>query len=670
MKNIYHSVRLMKALLPGMLVLLGGSIANSQKLPKIQNMTAAPGQASERVRLVRERLNNLAVLVPGLSQKVQMNVSGVSVQEFLRALAQSNNLNINIDPQLNFKIFNNFTNETALNVLVFLVKEYNLDINLIGSIMSVTKSPEPRVIIPAKEINARYSPQNNTLSLELNNDTLSQVARKITQVSQKNIVVPGALLSKRVSGYFADAPFETALEKLAYANELKLVKTSDNVFVFEALGENEELYINADKNTSVRRNLKLVSPAGSGQPGNSQTGGGSFRMQSRTVGAKKLISLDAMNVAMADIVKTAAAEINASYFLYTDIKGSITMKVSDISYEELLFSIFHGTDYTFKIENGIYLIGDRKTEGLRTHKLVQLQYRSLDTIQNMIPSEWKRGVEIKEFREQNTILLSGSSPLVNEIESFIKQLDKMVPMVLIEVTMLDIRKGKTVKTGIKAGMSDSVKTGGTVFPGLDYTFGAKSINSFLSRLGRNSSINLGRVTPNFYVSLSALETNSNVEIRSVPKLSTLNGHSATLSIGSKRYYSTSTQNVIPSLTSQTVITQQFTPVEANLDIDIRPVVSGDSQVTLNIKVNISDFVGDPPLNQPPPTSTSKFESIIRAKNEDMIVLGGMERTESSESGSGVPILSRIPILKWLFSSRSKGTSKVVTVVFIKPTIIY
>jgi type IV pilus assembly protein PilQ len=243
-------------------------------------------------------------------------------------------------------------------------------------------------------------------------------------------------------------------------------------------------------------------------------------------------------------------------------------------------------------------------------------------------------------------------------------------MVLIEVTLVDVRKGKTVKTGITAGVSDSVKTGGTILPGIDYTFGANSINNFLAKLGRNGSVNLGRVTPNFYVKLSALESNNNVDIRSVPKLSTLNGHSANLSIGSSRYYSQRTQNVIPSLNAQTVVTEQFTEVNANLEIDIRPVVSGDDQVTLNIKVNISDFIGNPPLNAPPPKSTSKFSSIIRAKNEDMIVLGGLERTESSENGSGVPILSRIPVLKWLFSSREKANSKVVTLVFIKPTILY
>lgn len=619
--------------------------------------------AAERERLVENRLRSLAITVPGLNQKVQMNVSNVSVQEFLRALAQANNLNINIDPQLDFKIYNNFTNETALNVLLFLSKEHALDINLVGSIMSVTKTQEAKPVIPLKEVKVSYNSQNNALTMELKEDTLAQVARKITMLSQKNVVVPSTLLSKKVTAFFSDAPFETALEKMAFANDLKVVKTNDNVYVFEPLAEGEELFINSDKNTSVRRNLKPLNVGGNSAPAN-------FRIQSRSVEGKKLISIDAVNVPILDLVKNAAQEDNSNYFLYSDLRGNITSRVNDISFDHLLTSIFQGTEYTYRVENGIYLIGDRKIEGLRAHRLVHLQNRAIDTIQNMIPTEWRRGVEIKEFREQNTILLSGSSPQIAEIEAYIKKLDKLVPMILIEVTLIDVRKGKSIKTGISAGVSDSVKTGGTVFPGLDYTFGSNSINSFLSRLGRNNSINIGRVTPNFYVKLSALESNSNVEIRSVPKLSTLNGHTANLSIGSTKYYSTRTQNVIPSLTSQTLITEQFTAVDANLDIKIRPIVSGDDQITLNIKVDISDFIGDPPANAPPPTSTSKFESIIRMKNEEMIVLGGLERTEKSEGGSGVPFLSRIPILKWLFSSKNKSDSKVTTVVFIKPTIIY
>jgi len=287
----------------------------------------------------------------------------------------------------------------------------------------------------------------------------------------------------------------------------------------------------------------------------------------------------------------------------------------------------------------------------------------------MIPSDWKKGLEIKEFREQNTILLSGSGAQIAEVESFIKQLDVLVPVVMIEVTLIDIHKTRSVSTGISAGVADSAKaSGGTVLSGLNYTFNSKSINSFLNSIGK--VVNLGHVTPNFYLTLSALETNNNVDARSVPRLTALNGHSATLSIGNSVYYKNSTQNYIPfASSSQTLLTNQYVESDANMTIAIKPVVSGDDQVTLGIKVDISDFTSIPTDGSPPPKSTSKFESSIRVNNEDMIVLGGIERTEKDDSGSGIPLLSRIPVLKWIFSSRTKTNSKVVTLVFIKPTIL-
>ena len=652
MKNIIHSIyRPLVILVLSILVLT-------------TNVQAQNSANTERLAQIENRLKSLSVMVPGLNQKVQLSMSGATVPEFLRALAQANNLNINVDPQLNFKVYYNFRNETALNVLLFVAKEYELEINLIGSIMSITKVATAKAVIAPRDVKVSYTAATDNLGFDLNNDTLSSVAKKISQLSQKNVVVPVNLLSKTVSAFIAAAPFETALDKMAYANGLKLSKTNDNVFIFQPLGEGEELYISGDNTTAVKKTNRPSGNMGGGP-------GGNFNVSGRKdAGGNKLISIDALNTPILDLIKNASVETGINYFIYSEIKGNITTRLTNISFDNFLTALLQGTEYTFKKEAGIYLIGERKLEGLRTNRIVQLQHRSLDTIQMMIPSEWKKGVEIKEFREQNTILLSGSAPQISEIENYIKQIDRVVPMVLIEVTLVDIRKGKTVKTGIKAGVSDSVKTGGTILPGIDYTFGANSINSFLAKLGNNNSINLGRVTPNFYIGLSALENNSNVEIRSVPKLSTLNGHSANLSIGSSRWYSQRTQNIVPSLNAQTVVTEQFNEVKANLEIGIKPVVSGDDQVTLNIKVNISDFIGTPPLNAPPPTSTSSFNSIIRAKNEDMIVLGGLERTESSESGSGVPLLSRIPVLKWLFSSREKSNNKVVTLVFIKPTILY
>jgi type IV pilus assembly protein PilQ len=606
-------------------------------------------------------LNALSASVPGLKQTVQFSVNNVLIQDYLSALAKSNNLSINADPKLNFRVNNNLNNVTAINVLLFLAKAYNLDITNVGSILMITPYQDPGLLVrpPVKEITAKYDQLTNSLSFELNNDSLVLVARKITQLSGKNVVVPNTLQGKRVSGFIKSAPFDAALEKLAFSNELKMVKTSDSFYLFQSLTDGEELYVNGEKNTGVRRTFK---PAGN-------IGGGNINLFSKMAGGQKLISADATNATISDLVKSASQELGKNYFLYSDIKGNISTHVSDITYDNFLTSLFSGTEYTFRLENGIYLIGDRKIEGLRAQKVIQLQNRSIDTIMAMIPKDWQKNVEIREFREQNTLLLSGSGPQILEIESLVKQLDLLVPMVMIEVTMIDVNKSRTTATGIKLGVADSVKTGGTILPGVNFTFGASSINNLLDKLG-GSYLNLGHVVPNFYATISAMESQGNVEVHSIPKLTTLNGHTASLTIGSKRYYLVQTQNVIPSLASPTInYTQQYNSIEANMVINIKPMISGDDQVTLGIKIDITDFIGTPPANAPAPTSTSKFESLIRAHNEDMIVLGGLERTLESEDNSGTPILSRIPILKYIFSTRNKTTSKVVTLVFIKPTIL-
>jgi type IV pilus assembly protein PilQ len=620
-------------------------------------------QSPDRINVIEQKLEVLSARVPGLKQRVQLLVTGVSIRDYLNALSRSNNISISTDPALNFVIYDTFNGVSAANILTLLAQKYNLDISVVGNIIYLVPYQDPNRFLPppVKQIAASYNARENSLSLELDNDSLAAVARRVTQLSGKNVVVPVGMQGKRVSGYISSAPFETALEKLAYTNGLKMVKTSDNFYLFQSLEDNEELYVNGNKSTAVRKSFR--------QP-NTPAGNGASGVFARTSAGQVLLSADAVNAPIADLVKQASQEAGKSYSIYSELRGTITIHVSDVSYDSFLTLLFKSTEYTFHAENGIYIIGDRKLEGLRSFKLVHLQNRAIDTVMTMIPGDWKRGIEIKEFREQNTLLLSGSSAQIQEVESFVKQLDVLVPVVMIEVTLIDVHKTRTVSTGISAGVSDSVKTGGTVLSGLDYTFGSKSINDFLSSVGKASSLNLGRVTPNFYVRLSALEANNNIDVRSVPKLSALNGHSALLSIGSKRYYKNTTQNVIPSISNaQSIFTNVYQEVNADLSIAIRPIVSGDDQVTLGIKVNISDFTAIPTDGSPPPQSISKFETSLRVHNEDTIVLGGIERTESDESASGIPLLSRIPVLKWLFSSRTKTHAKVVTVLLIKSTII-
>ena len=100
------------------------------------------------------------------------------------------------------------------------------------------------------------------------------------------------------------------------------------------------------------------------------------------------------------------------------------------------------------------------------------------------------------------------------------------------------------------------------------------------------------------------------------------------------------------------------------------MVAGDNQITMSINVVQSSFNGKRIDKEAPPGMNSReFTSIIRVKDQDVVILGGLEENLKNDSGSGVPLLSRIPVIKWLFSKRKRIDSKKKLSVLIKPTII-
>jgi len=102
----------------------------------------------------------------------------------------------------------------------------------------------------------------------------------------------------------------------------------------------------------------------------------------------------------------------------------------------------------------------------------------------------------------------------------------------------------------------------------------------------------------------------------------------------------------------------------------QPLVSGDGQITLDINVIQSSFNGNQVADDAPPGVNSReFNSIIRVKDKDMVILGGLEEKIKNDSGTGVPFLARIPIIKWFFSKKKREDTKKKLTVLIKPTII-
>ena len=177
------------------------------------------------------------------------------------------------------------------------------------------------------------------------------------------------------------------------------------------------------------------------------------------------------------------------------------------------------------------------------------------------------------------------------------------------------------------------------------------------------------MVPNFFATIKAMESNGDLKIRSTPRLSTLNGHRAYFSNGQTSYYAITDQVIVGSDNPVTQTAVNYQPIDAELGLTIKPLVSGDGQVTLDISVIQSSFGARIAEDAPPDINSREFSSLIRMKDQDLAVLGGLEEQLSNNSGSGVPFLARIPLIKWLFSKRVREGRKSRLTVLIKPTVI-
>jgi type IV pilus assembly protein PilQ len=616
--------------------------------------------SQDRFQQIEKGLTTLATTSPGLNEAVELSVNGATLSEFIRGLGMTYGVNISVSNDVTGTVINNFSNARVSDVLMFLVRQYELDVKFIGSIISISKYNEPvkKETYVAKIPLVEYNEQADFLTLELKGDTLEKVAEQITIKSGKTVILAPDIKNKMVNVFIRNRPFESTLDKMALSNDLKVTKTSDSFYYIEK---------NATENTANEGNTKKGQKENRNAT-NQQDASGEFTLK---VNNGKIESLYASGADMLSIIDAVSHELFKNYFLYNEIKGQSSLFVENVTFDQFMIYLLANTEYTFKLQEGVYLIGNKKLEGLRTTELIQMNNRTVETVMNAIPTELKEGVEIKEFVELNGIIVTASYDDVVSLREFIRQIDQVVPMVVIEVIIMDVKKFTVVSTGITAGLgTPPEKTSGTITPGLNMNLTSESINSIISGINGFGILNLGNVTPDFYINLQALEENGNINIRSTPKLATLNGHEASMKIGNTEYYLEVANNVIGSQNPQNIITQTYKSVNADLSITIKPTVSNDEQVTLEIEVTQSDFTGRISANAPPGSVTRNFKSFVRAKNGDTILLGGLEERNDNTNYSGLPGIAKIPVIRWFFGKRTKDKSKSKLNIFVKPTIMY
>ncbi|MDA9316481.1 general secretion pathway protein GspD [Polaribacter sp.] len=671
----------------------------------------------DRIQQLEITLDRLSDSIKGLNNKVDFNVKESELTTLLRSIAKTNKINLSIATNLKqIKVTQNFANATVKNVLLYVCKQHQLTIDVLGTILSVK-----RYVIPfqTRTIEATYHKEKDLFSIHLQNDTLHTAFKKITDVTGKNLVFAPGIENQKITAYIKEKSFESAIDKIAFANNLSVTKTKDNYYLFESASSPNEKGI-----TDTRRQ----------KPARYRNSNFYFKVQDTV---KQIVDIDFENVSIASIIKDIGFDLNINMFTSTPLEsaGNATVKATNITFDQLLKSILENTKWSFKKKNNIYFFGDEKQTSLGTTTSIPLLHRSIEIMNNsggssrntgfqdnggnfsnntnnnnqfnqnqgntqntnnsnrrsrstnrnsfqdysnntealldLIPKSIKEGIDIAVDIEQNAFIVDGNAQKIEAFKAFLKTIDKPVPVILIEVMIIEVSNSNSISVGLDLGLGESpTEDKGAIFQGTNLTLGASSINKIIGGFNGFGSLNVGKVTENFYAKIEALETNGDLKIHSTPKLSTLNGHQATLSRGQRSYYAVTQTNTIGTQNPLISNIKNYLPIDADLSIGIRPLVSGDGNITLKINVLQSSFNGeriDP--DAPPGMDSREFTSTIRVKDKDVIILGGIEETSKNSSGSGVPFLARIPLIKYFFSKRTRTASKSKLSVLIKPTII-
>lgn len=279
-----------------------------------------------------------------------------------------------------------------------------------------------------------------------------------------------------------------------------------------------------------------------------------------------------------------------------------------------------------------------------------------------IASVRTEGLTVTADPNTNTIIVIADPPLQRFYEELIQRLDVRRPQVLIEATIVTIDTSDAFTLGVEVSTGDFA--GETQRFGFS-RFGLSEIDDagrldLIPGLGFNGAVLQADVAD---VIVRALKTDARARVVASPRI--LVNDNATGTIASLAEQPVTSIN--QGLNSDVVTFSQF--VSAGTEIVVSPQIAEADFVRLAFSVSLDSFTGDGGAGVPPPRQSNVVESEVTVPDGSTIVVGGINRQDSAETVSRIPILGQIPILEHLFSSRTKTDSTATLFVFLKPVVL-
>ncbi len=261
---------------------------------------------------------------------------------------------------------------------------------------------------------------------------------------------------------------------------------------------------------------------------------------------------------------------------------------------------------------------------------------------------------------RNTIIFKGSGQAWADLMPVIQSLDKSPPSVLIEVLLAEVALDDKVTSGVQFVSRGTASNNGAVY-NTNITTKTIAADAGTSLLATLDSAGSTRAT------LNLLQTNQRVEVRSRPRLMVKSGQMASIDVGDEIPISTgSLQSVVGAGASglQTSYSYRKTGVR----LTVKPTVHASGNVDIDIDQSLSK-AADTTGGANPAVLNRQIKTMVTLKDGGSILLAGLISEDKSIGKTGVPVLSKIPLLGKLFRNDTKSGTRKELMVMIIPYVI-
>ena len=265
---------------------------------------------------------------------------------------------------------------------------------------------------------------------------------------------------------------------------------------------------------------------------------------------------------------------------------------------------------------------------------------------------------ISSDEANNAIVVFGSPRDYAVIEDALRKLDILPQQVLIEAAITEV----TLNDALRYGVQWNFQQGQTNFA---LTDNATTVPSRISPGFSFFFANAGSIS----ATLNALEAKTKINVLSAPKLMVLNNQTAALQVGNQ--VPISTQSAVGVVNPDSPIVNSIEYRDTGVILKVTPRVNASGLVLLDVAQEVSDVVAGTTQGINSPTiSTRRISTSIAVQDGQVIALGGLISDKSTRGKTGLPLLSRIPLLGGLlFGKTSLGQDRTELLVLLRPRVL-